>query len=559
MNASMNLTSGITFFVSLLIVGFAQPSFSNASCVIASMFGYALFFKLLLSMPEAFHRFRLAVFWFSLVQLIQFSWAISHPFLYMYALYPFVCFCLGLQFGVIGIFIQPAQFQSFNRLAGISGLWVLLEWSRLFILSGVTWNPVGMSLTSNVVSLQWASFWGVYGLSFWVIFTNLSALKAWIEYPKKLPAMIWCAAAAAPFLYGAIHLDIHRHIAEDQKHLHALLAQPAFPIEETLELKGHHQMIPFVLQEWKQILTILKPHLGKSIDLIALPEFTVPYGTYSFVFPYAQAVSIFQEIFGIPSLAKLPPLEHPFAVKLEASDEGPWVVNNAFWSQAIANLFNAELVIGLEDAEDLPHGERVYYSAALYYQPGVRSSEDFQPVRYEKQVLVPFGEYIPSRIFKTLAQAYGIGGSFTPGKESKIVGQKCPIGITICYEETFGDLTRQNKHKGAEILLNLTSDVWYPNSRLPRVHFDHARLRTVENGTPLLRACNTGITAGVDSLGRIVASLSDPIEEGEWTSAALYVKMPVYNYKTLYSIVGDKLIIALSLLFSVCFLRYRNG
>ena len=107
---------------------------------------------------------------------------------------------------------------------------------------------------------------------------------------------------------------------------------------------------------------------------------------------------------------------------------------------------------------------------------------------------------------------------------------------------------RENRVKGAELLVNLTNDGWYPNSLLPKQHFDHARLRTVENGIPLVRACNTGVTCAVDSLGRIVGVLGENEVENQELADSILVELPLYHYSTFYSRYGDFLIISFSFL-----------
>ncbi len=87
------------------------------------------------------------------------------------------------------------------------------------------------------------------------------------------------------------------------------------------------------------------------------------------------------------------------------------------------------------------------------------------------------------------------------------------------------------------------------NSRLPQQHFDHARLRTVENGIALVRACNTGVTGAVDSLGRIIGVLDDGENPVEWRSDSLHLYVSTYHYLTPYSLWGDKFILGISLLF----------
>ncbi len=170
------------------------------------------------------------------------------------------------------------------------------------------------------------------------------------------------------------------------------------------------------------------------------------------------------------------------------------------------------------------------------------------------------GEYIPFEFCRNLAASYGIGGSFTFGEEAKVLRtEKFPFGVSICYEETFGNMMRMSRQNGAEVLVNLTSDVWYPDSTLAKQHFDHARIRTVEAGIPLLRSCNTGITCGVDSLGNVVADLPEYDSSGNWNADSLYVSVPKFHYNTLYSRLGDVPIIGFCLIASLgLFFRRRQ-
>ncbi len=119
---------------------------------------------------------------------------------------------------------------------------------------------------------------------------------------------------------------------------------------------------------------------------------------------------------------------------------------------------------------------------------------------------------------------------------------------------------RYNKLKGANLLVNLTSDIWYPYSSLPQSHFDHARLRAVELGMPLARSCNTGITGAVDSFGRVLAVLGTNPQETHDLADSLQVQIPIFHYPTLYGLLGDKLIVALSSMLAAClfFTRILN-
>ena len=553
MNSLKPLTSFqkiFLFALSLGIVGFGQPAFSFTLSILSALFGYGLIWRVLLNCSTGKERFCIGSLWFCLVQLIQLSWMISHPYMYIYFVLIVFSLLMGLQFGLLSYFIQTAQFKKIPGLFALAGLWAILEWSRLFFLSGFSWNPAGLALSAELYSLQTASLFGVFGMSFWVIAVNLFSLKAWIDNFKFSSLLIACSLAVFPYFYGYLHVNYHAKNFSSSSPFKALLVQTAFPIEESMGFKDHMTLAAYVIEEWKKILLITKEHLKKPVDLVALPEFAVPFGTYTFIYPHSLVAASFKEHYGANSLKYLPPLTYPLAEK----KGNLWMVNNAYWAQGIANNFNAELIIGLEDAEDISPGILEFYSSAVHFSPNRLSPSECFISRYDKRVLVPMGEYIPFSFAKKLAESYGISGSFTAGKEAKILGKKKPMGVSICYEETFGDLMRENKVKGAELLVNLTSDIWYPNSRLPRQHLDHSRLRSVENGVPLLRACNTGITCGVDSLGRTVASLS---EEDEWKATSLFVKMPTYHFSTLYTYWGDRFIIALSSILVLFFLRSR--
>ncbi|MCB1136292.1 MAG: apolipoprotein N-acyltransferase, partial [Chlamydiia bacterium] len=109
------------------------------------------------------------------------------------------------------------------------------------------------------------------------------------------------------------------------------------------------------------------------------------------------------------------------------------------------------------------------------------------------------------------------------------------------------------------LLVNVTSDVWFPHSRLPIQHLEHGRLRTVENGVPLVRACNTGVTAAVDALGRTIEAFGDADGPYEWKSGALYVQVPLFRYDTLYRWIGQDWVLGIAaVLFGLGFLPRRS-
>ncbi len=548
----------LLFLLSLFIVGFGQPALVSWSGLIAACLGFALFFRMLLGVERPLYRFYLGTAWFGLVQLIQLSWLISHPYLYIYFLYGLLVVGMGAQFGLISILITPFQLQRFSRLLVIAACWTLLEWSRLYLLSGFSWNPIGLALTGNLYALQFASIGGVYSLSFWVILVNLLGLRAWI-YPYQgtwhtsriIGFTLWAAAALMPYAYGYWQIQAHQQAfaaRSEKQRVTALLVQTAFPVEESMDFKTPQDMVNFVYQEWSQVLHLLSKHKGKPVDMIIMPEYIVPFGTYFPVFRHDAVVKIFKEILGEDTVEKLPPLNHHFSYTVNSDKGATVMVNNAFWVQGITDIFDADVIVGLEDSEKLNGKETVSYSSAFHFIPNSESVE-----RYEKRVLVPMGEYIPFAFCRNLAAQYGIQGSFTCGCDAKVMAcRKLPIGASICYEETYGHLMRENRLQGAELLVNLTNDGWFPHSTLSSQHLEHARLRTVEMGIPLVRACNTGTTCVIDAFGRTVSVLGDEHGENDDLAEAMLVTIPTYTYETLYTHYGDFLILCLSV--SILFL-----
>lgn len=542
-------------FLSFFLVGFGQPAWSWLLGLTASCVGYAVFWRVLIDISSKTKRFYLAWIWFACVQLVQLSWMVSHPYYYIYGVLIFCAMLMGFQFGIIGLFIEKDLFSNFYKIFAVAGLWTLLEWSRLFILSGLSFNPTGIALTGSLYSLQFASIGGVYFLTFWILLTNLFVLRTWLLGFRLLRVFGSVVFVAMPYLFGSLHIWYHARMQEweTSKKISAVLVQTAFPVEETMSLDPE-ELRQYVLEEWTYILALLKPHENKLIDLIALPEYVVPYGTYWSVFPLKEVKNIFQKKFGDKYINFFPPMQKPFAEYVRTYSGFHWYVSNAFIVQSIANLFHTDIIVGFED--NVFHGsqEKESFSSAFHFSAGNKTAS-----RYDKRVLVPMGEYIPFSFCRELAARYGIVGSFTPGKEAKVFSGNFLYSPSICYEETYGHMMSSGRKKGAELFVNLTNDGWYPYSRLPQQHFDHARLRTVENGVPLVRACNTGVTAGVDSLGRIRGCLKYDSFNDQHKAGALHVEIPSYHYRTLYSLYGDIPIISLSFFCLLGFFTRRKS
>jgi apolipoprotein N-acyltransferase len=159
---------------------------------------------------------------------------------------------------------------------------------------------------------------------------------------------------------------------------------------------------------------------------------------------------------------------------------------------------------------------------------------------YDKVHLVPFGEYVPFRSFLPIEKitAGTIDFSAGPGHRTLALPGPPPFAPLICYEAIFpGDII-DAAHR-PDWLLNITNDAWYGRSSGPFQHFAIARTRAVEEGLPLVRVANNGVSGVVDAEGRIKARTSlDAVGYAD-------VALPAAAAPTLYARAGDRMLLLL--------------
>ncbi len=151
---------------------------------------------------------------------------------------------------------------------------------------------------------------------------------------------------------------------------------------------------------------------------------------------------------------------------------------------------------------------------------------------YDKWKLVPFGEYMPRWIPVKIIPDI-LGGGFTPGAGPKTlhIPGLPPLAPEICYEDVFSGQIVDERDRPAW-MLNITDDAWFGDSAGPRQHFANARLRAVEEGMPLARDANSGISAMIDAFGHVTASL--PLN----AQGVLVTSLPGSLPETIYARLG---------------------
>ena len=367
------------FILSFLLVGFGQPAWIVWLGPIAAIIGYALFWDSLRRFASKRAQISGALLWFTFVQLVQLSWmtSIEYQGIALLFVYLALAIALGIQFAFLSLFILKNSIWNFPKILAISGLWALIEWGRFHVLCGFSWNPAGIALTGFAASLQLVSIGGVLFLSFWVIMTNLLAFQSMIKKFTLRSFSSWAIAAFLPYSLGAGILLYHEKEQKKYGVLRALLVQPGLLPSQKIPMEGRFEDFISPWNQWIHIFDHLKPHCSRDVDLIALPESTVPFRLDEAVYDYAVARDIIIDRFGAEAIKSFPALIRPYARNGK--------VSNAFFSQFLANHLAASLIIGLDDQD-----KEAYYSSAIHFKPWKEGIE-----RYDKRVLVPLAEYLP--------------------------------------------------------------------------------------------------------------------------------------------------------------------
>ena len=201
----------------------------------------------------------------------------------------------------------------------------------------------------------------------------------------------------------------------------------------------------------------------------------------------------------------------------------PYVLDgNENWKQMLAYLVPPETTL-------ITGALRIGRNVETLYNSVVAVAPDSKSVSYDKHQLVPFGEFVPLRNILPLNKITPGTTDFSRGAGAVTLshartGRFSPL---ICYEAVFPDMV-VNKAARPQWLLNVTNDAWFGNSPGPYQHADMVRFRAIEQGLPLVRAANTGISMVTDPYGRVLKSL--PLNETGVIDKTLPKALPETGY-----------------------------
>ncbi len=363
---------------------------------------------------------------------------------------------LALFPGLALVAVWLGKSRGLARVLLLAAAWLASEWLRAWAFTGFPWNLIGTVWTFSDATLQFASVAGVWGLS---LATILSAAapsclcndgtrgrrrSAVLVLALLVPAALWG--------FGALRLaDAPDTAADGVPGIHLRVVQPNIDqrIKWQSDLRAKHVADQMALSKSAE---------SKAATHVIWSETAVP-----FLLPdMTQVLEAIRDI--------VPP--------------------------------GGLLLTGAPRRTEVGGEVRIWNSLFAIDQAGEVAAV------YDKRHLVPFGEYVPLRSILPLDKLTQGGKDFSPGEGARSLSLPGlpKVSVLICYEVIFPSRV-VDPGSDAEWLLNITNDAWFGTSSGPYQHFAAARLRAVEEGLPLVRAANTGISAVVDSYGRVVARL----------------------------------------------------
>jgi len=397
------------------------------------------------------------------------------------------------------------------RILSLAAALAISEWLRGHMLTGFPWNSFGYALTGSLTLAQTLSLIGLWGMTLLAvaIFASPATLADERIDTKRpwLPLAISVATLAAMAVFGAVRLSSHPTEFSDNVRLRIM--QPNLPQDEKFNYGARQKIMDHYLSLSSRATNPQQSGL-QGVNLLIWPESAFPF----FLTRDGDALS---------QIAKLLP-------------EGTVLLTGA------ARYAEAS------PSEPKP---RIYNSVYAIDHDGTILSV------YDKVHLVPFGEYLP---FQSLLERLGLMqltkviGGFKAGDRLRAYDVKgAPSFLPlICYEIIFPGAIVPAKER-PNWLLNVTNDAWFGISSGPYQHFQQSRARSIEEGLPLVRAANNGISAVVDSLGRVVSHL--PLG----SEGVLDARLPRPLSPTMYARFGDSIAFTILIGFIVIAFRYGKG
>ena len=408
---------------------------------------------------------------------------------------------LGLFYGLVTICCSYFNLKkNFSSILIFSIFFSLIEYLRSFVFGGFPWNIIAYSFTDYLQLLQILSFTGTYAFNLLSITFFLVPTIFFFNYGKKNKLFLLSLAGlilVINFFYGSITIKKNEKIDKTNLDFTIKIVSPQIDIKRLFQNE----------EPEKIILDLIK--LSKPNNL----ENTV------FIFPE-----------GVLSNIYLQDLKN----------------YNYLFSENFSDKH--KIILGINSYEN----SKIFNSLVLF-------DKDVNILaKYNKNKLVPFGEYLP---YENLLSNFGLKKitqgyqSFSSDNERKVINfNNISFIPLICYEIIYSGKINKN-NEDFDFIINISEDGWFGDSVGPHQHFSHSIFRSIEEGKNLIRSANNGISAYIDANGKIISKI-ESTDKG-----FLEIKNFKKTKKTIFNSYGNKiffyfLIFYISLIF---FLRKKEN
>lgn len=522
-----NFAGLATFF---FLLSCAQSEIWIGCSLFFLVYSLAGIWLILKQFPSRFRPY-LACTGFTLVALWQLRWMIGTHYhgSYIYAVWAFLAFGIGVQYLILTMLVLNSSSKvGVTQALLLGGFWACLEMSRELLFSGFPFAPLSIVCVKAPVFLQVASYIGVYGLSGCIVICNVLLYGA-IQEKSWRQFALFSSVIFSSALFGLIRIESSSLISS-QKMCRLALLQTGWAPEKKIEIFEESSVLS-PKEQWEQILTQIATIKDFSVDAIILPESAVSKGLNYDIGSFEDFSKLFFKIFNF-SINKA---ERNFFTNEQ-------VLKN------LAECLQLDIVIGLDVFE--PQKEKIFNSACCF------SFKKSWMDRYDKQVLVPMGEYLPISALSSIAKKYGLYSFYSAGNQvGKFTLAKATILPTICYEECLSRFFKNQIKQDIDLIVNLTNDGWFLPTSFANKHLYLAQFRAVENGRWIARACNTGVTCVIDPYGRVRQKLPIKNEIGHLYQGVLLADIPAYKSTTFFNLIGEFLVRVFALMCLIEFLR----
>lgn len=378
----------------------------------------------------------------------------------------------ALPFAVVGIPLLMSIFYGFatalarlfwpdglGRIASLAVAFALAEWLRGFVLTGFPWNPIGFAAMPVPLLMQSVTLVGVMGMNALAVFVFAMPGLLIADRHRRTGFALAVALVVAHAGFGLVAL--RTGAPGETQTLDIRIVQPNVDLSEKWDDAVRDRLFGDLVA-----LSTQAPADGASRPQVILwPETAIPY----------------------------PLTDRPQALAAigDFLEPGQVLVTGTVRSEAAAT----------------PGRQPRYYNSVVLIDDRGEIVEAVDKVH-----LVPFGEYLPfAAAFERLGITQLVAGpaNFVPGAQRRPL--ELPGGLKaapfICYEIIFPGLVAVDA-ASTPLIVNVTNDAWFGRSPGPYQHFRQAQIRAVENGVPVLRAANTGISGVIDGRGHVLDALA---------------------------------------------------